>query len=230
MNEWAKESILYGITISLVFYFLALKISARLRSPLLNPLVIAIVGVALWNQLLAVEYTSYQNGARFVSMLLLPSTISLAVPLYENIGLLKTHLKAILIAVGAGVLSGLGSILIMGKLFLLSRTEMASILPKSITTAIGIGVAEDLGGISAITMAAIMITGVFGNMMATTFIRWFRLKNPIAIGLAIGTSAHAVGTSKAIELGEVEAAMSGLSITIAGIMTVVAASFFMMWA
>ena len=173
-----------------------------------------------------VDYDSYYNGAQYLSYLLTPATVCLAVPLYEQITLLKKHFKAILGGILSGVLTSLVSILAMSAVFGLSHEEYVTLLPKSITTAIGMGVSEELGGIVTITVAVIVITGVLGNMIGEAVFRLFRIEEPVAKGIAIGSAAHAIGTAKAMELGEVEGAMSSLSIAVAGLLTVIGASLF----
>lgn len=155
-----------------------------------------------------------------------PATICLAVPLYEQIELLKHHWKAIIVGIGSGVLASLGSILTMAFLFRLSHEEYVTMLPKSVTMAIGIGISEELGGFVSITVAAVIITGVLGSMFAEMVFRSFRITEPIAKGVALGTASHAMGTARAMEIGTIEGAMGSLSIVVAGIITVVGASVF----
>jgi len=152
--------------------------------------------------------------------------VCLAVPLYEKLEVLKKNWRAILIGIVSGVLTTLLCILAMSLMFGLSHEEYVTLLPKSITTAIGMGVSEELGGYVTLTVAVIIITGVLGNIFAPLICRVFRIREPIAKGIAIGTSSHAVGTAKAMEMGEVEGAMSSLSIAISGLLTVVGASVF----
>lgn len=140
--------------------------------------------------------------------------------------MIKKHKKAILIGITSGVLASLFSVLGLAVLFGLTHEQYVTLLPKSITTAIGMGVSEEAGGLVTITVAVIIVTGVFGNMIAESICRFFRIEEPIAKGIAIGTSAHAVGTARAMEIGEVEGAMSSLSIVVAGLITVVGASVF----
>ena len=163
---------------------------------------------------------------RFLSYLLTPATMCLAVPLYEKLEVLKKNWRAILIGIVSGVLTTLLCILAMSLMFGLSHEEYVTLLPKSITTAIGMGVSEELGGYVTLTVAVIIITGVLGTIFAPLICRVFRIREPIAKGIAIGTSSHAVGTAKAMEMGEVEGAMSSLSIAISGLLTVVGASVF----
>ena len=150
----------------------------------------------------------------------------LAVPLYQQLSLLKKNIKAVAAGILAGVLASMVSVLLMAKLFGLSHEEYVTLLPKSITTAIGMGVSQELGGIATITVAVIIITGVLGNMLADFVYKAARIEEPIAKGLALGTSAHAIGTARAMELGQVEGAMSSLAIAVAGLLTVAAASVF----
>ncbi len=172
------------------------------------------------------DYESYNQSAQYLSYLLTPATVCLAIPLYQQIVLLKKNMMAILLGIIAGVLSSLGSVLALSFVFGLEHEYYVTLLPKSITTAIGMGVSEELGGIVTITVAVILITGIFGNVMGETICKLFHIYEPIAVGLAFGTSSHAVGTAKALELGEIEGAMSSLSIAVAGILTVIGASIF----
>ena len=158
--------------------------------------------------------------------LLTPATICLAVPLYEQIELLKKNYKAIIIGIVAGVVTSMTSVLLLVLLFRLDYASYVTLLPKSITTAIGMGVSEELGGYVPITVAVIIVTGVIGNMLAETVCRAFKIYDPVAKGIAIGSSSHAIGTAKAMEMGEVEGAMSSLSIVVSGILTVIGANIF----
>ena len=158
--------------------------------------------------------------------MLTPATVALAIPLYSKLTLLKANFKAIISGLIAGVLTSLISVLTMSILLGLSHEHYVTMLPKSITTAIGIGVSQELGGIPTITTAVIIVTGVFGNVIADIVYKIFNITNPIAKGVGLGSSAHAIGTAKALEMGETEGAMSSLSIAVAGIITVIFASFF----
>ena len=175
-----------------------------------------------------IDYPTYKRGADVISYMLTPATICLAVPLYQQVELLKKNYKAVLAGVTSGVLSSLVSILILAMLFHLDHATYVTFLPKSITTAIGIGVSEELGGCVAVTVVVIIVTGVIGNIFAEKFLRLIKIEEPIAKGIAIGSASHAVGTSKAMEMGAVEGSMSSLSIVVCGIMTVIGASIFAM--
>ncbi len=159
---------------------------------------------------------------------LTPATVSLAVPLYQQFARLKKNIKAILISIFVGSITSMGSVLAISLLFRLSHEQYVIFLPKSITTAIGMSLAEEMGGIAAITVPTIIITGIFGNMVCESFFKLLRITDDVAKGLALGTGAHAIGTAKAMEISEVAGAMSSLSIVIVGIITVIDANLFAM--
>ena len=225
-NEVALDSLAFGMVISILGYQLGLFLKKKFRWAVLNPLLISIVAVMAFLLIFRIDYETYNASARYLSYLLTPATVCLAIPLYQQIHLLKENRKAIFLGIFSGVLTSLVSILGLSALFGLSHEQYVTMLPKSITTAIGMGVSEELGGNVAITTAVIIVTGVLGNICAESVCRIFRITHPVAKGIAIGTSAHAIGTAKAMEIGEIEGAMSSLSIVIAGICTMVGAGFF----
>ena len=222
MINFIENSLFFGAALSLAGYEVGLLLKKKFKMALFNPLLIAILCVMGMLQLMQVDYKTYNAGGQYISYLLTPATVCLAVPLYRQLTLLRKNLKAVVI----GIVSGMVSVLIFAKLFGLSHSEYVTLLPKSITTAIGMGVSEELGGLVTITVAVIIITGVLGNVIAEAVLKVAKIEEPIAKGLALGTSAHAIGTSKAMELGPVEGAMSSLAIAVAGLLTVIAASVF----
>lgn len=226
MSEFFETSVFFGVFLSLFSYGIGLLLKRKWKLALCNPLLIAVIIVILVLSVLKIDCRVYQEGAKYISFLLTPATICLAVPLYEQIELLKKNYIAVLLGILSGVLSSLASIFILSVLFELDHASYVTLLPKSITTAIGMGVSEELGGYVSVTVAVIIVTGVIGNMFAETICRVFKIQDPIAKGIAIGTSSHAIGTAKAMELGEVEGAMSSLSIVVSGILTVLGASLF----
>lgn len=226
MSDFLARSLFFGAGISLLFYEVGLLLKKRFKLAVLNPLLIAILCVMASLKVLGVPYSDYNAGAQYLSWLLTPATVALAVPLYEELGLLRKNLPAVAGGILAGTFAGLAGILLLCRVFALDHQLYVTFLPKSITTAIGMGVAEELGGVAALTVAAIILTGILGNVAAEGLFRLFRIYDPIARGLALGTGAHAIGTAKAMELGEVEGAMSSLSIAVAGLLTVAAASVF----
>lgn len=226
MNDFFKNSLFAGVTLSLIAYFIGTKLKKKLKLGIFNPLLISIVISIIVLLVGKVDYNTYNEGAKYLSWLLTPATVCLAIPLYEQWELLKKNYKAVLCGLLAGTCTSLTTVFVLAKLCRLSHTEYVTLLPKSITTAIGMGVSEELGGYVTITVAVIIITGILGNMFGELICRIFRIKEPISKGLALGASSHAIGTAKALEIGEVEGAMSGLAIAVSGILTVALASLF----
>ena len=226
MNALFSESVFFGVFLSLAFYEVGLFCKKKWKHPLVNPLLIAIILTTLFLVICRIDYATYYDGAKYISYLLTPATVCLAVPLYEQFSLLKKNAKAILAGITAGVLTSVILVLVLSVLFGLSHAEYVTLLPKSVTTAIGMAISEKLGGYPSLTAAVIIITGVCGSILAEPVCRIFKITEPVAKGVAIGTASHAIGTSKAMEMGDVEGAMSGLSIAVAGLITVVAAAVF----
>lgn len=226
MHNFLQESVFLGVILSLAAYGIGTMLKKRFKMSIFNPLLIAVVITIVVLSGLNLDYKTYYEGAKYISYLLTPATVCLAIPLYEQIEMLKKYKTAIVIGICSGVLTSLLSIFVLCLLFGLDHKQYVTLLPKSITTAIGMGVSEELGGYVTITVAVIVITGVFGNMIASTVCKIFRIEEPVARGIAIGSSSHAIGTVKAMEMGEIEGAMSSLSIAVAGVLTVVAASLF----
>lgn len=226
MKEFLGNSIFFGIILTLGAYLLGVVLKRRFNIFIFNPLLVAITISISVLAITGIEYSQYNSGASHISILLTPATVCLAIPLYEQIQLLKKNATAILIGIASGVLTSGITIAAMSILFALGHKEYVTLLPKSITTAIGIGLSQELDGYIAITVAAIIITGLFGNIAGDILCRICGIKHPVAKGIAIGTSAHVMGTSKAMEIGEVEGAMSSLSVAVAGCMTVAAAILF----
>ena len=226
IKEFLQSSAFFGLFLTLGAYFIGLWLKKKLKLGLFNPLLIAVILVIAFLALTGISYDSYAAGAKYISYLLTPATVCLAIPLYRQLNALKKHYKAILAGVLSGVLTSLGGVLGLSLLFGLTHEQYVTLLPKSITTAIGMDISKELGGMVTVTVAVILITGVLGNILAQPLAKLFRITEPIATGIAIGTSSHAIGTSKALEIGEVEGAMSSLSIAVAGLLTVVLASVF----
>lgn len=226
MKELLCGSAFFGVMISILAYELGMLLKKKLKLAICNPLLIAIIAVMVVLAVFQVDYESYKESADLLSWLLTPATVCLAIPLYEQISLLKNNAKAIMAGIVSGVLTSLVSILVLSLIFGFSHEEYVTLLPKSITTAIGMGVSEELGGIVTITVAVIIVTGILGNVIGEYVCRLFRIEEPVAKGIALGSASHAIGTSRAMEMGEIEGAMSSLSIAVAGLITVVGASVF----
>ncbi len=226
MQNFLIDSAFFGAVISLAAYEGGLLLKKKYRLAILNPLLIGTLCVMAVLVLFDVEYSHYQESAKYISYLLTPATVCLAVPLYRQLSLLKQNIRAVAGGILSGVLTSLLSVLLLAALFGLNHEQYVTLLPKSITTAIGMSVSEELGGITTITVAVIIVTGILGNMIAEYVYKIFRIEDPIARGLALGTASHAIGTAKAMEMGETEGAMSSLAIAVAGLVTVFGASLF----
>ena len=226
MSQIFESSVFFGVFISLSSYIFGIWLKKKTGWALANPLLVSIILVIATLSMLGVSYESYARGAEIISYLLTPATICLAVPLYQQVELLRKNWKAVVAGISAGVLSSLVCILLLALLIHFDHAAYVTFLPKSITTAIGLGVSEELGGYIPVTVVSIIITGVLGNIFAEKFLPLLHISEPIAKGIAIGTASHAVGTAKAMEMGAVEGAMSSLSIVVSGILTVAGASVF----
>ena len=226
MKDFLTNSVFFGAVISLVAYEIGILLKKKFKLAIFNPLLIAVICVMAVLMLFHIDYDTYNEGGQYISYLLTPATVSLAVPLYRQIELLKNNIKAVAMGILSGVLASMAGVYILARAFHLNSQLYVTQLPKSITTAIGMGVSEELGGVVTITVAVIVITGVLGNVIADLACKIFRLEEPVAKGLALGTAAHAIGTAKAMELGEIEGAMSSLAIAVAGLLTVVTSSVF----
>ena len=226
MNPMILESATIGVVISILAYEIGVLLKKKTKLAIFNPLLIAIIFVIVFLVAFDIDYENYNSSAKYLSYLLTPATVSLAIPLYQQMELLKKNIVAILAGIISGVIASLGTVLAMAVLFGLSHEEYVTLLPKSITTAIGMGVSEELGGYVTITVAVIIITGVLGNMTAEFICKTFKIQNAISRGLAIGSASHAIGTARAMEMGENEGAMSSRAIVVSGLCTVIGATIF----
>ena len=226
MDNLFQTSLFAGVTVSLVAYLLGMLLKKKFKLAILNPLLISIVLTIIVLVVADVDYDTYNKGASYLSWFLTPATVCLAIPLYEQWTLLKKNIAAVALGLTAGVITSLVTVLVLSVLMGLSHEDYVTLLPKSITTAIGMGLSEELGGIVTITVAVIIVTGVIGNMFAESICKLFHISDPVAKGVGIGSASHAMGTSKAMEMGEIEGAMSSLSIAVSGLMTVVVSLIF----
>lgn len=223
MDKVLVDTAYFGLVLSLVSYWIAVQIRKKLPYPIINPLLISAIISICVIVIFDIDFETYNNGAKLITMLLTPSTVCLAVPLYKQVQILLKHLDAILISLLSGCIAGILSITAMCFLMKANPTIYYSLLPKSITTAIAIGVSDKIGGNSTITVGIVIVTGILGAIIAKSIFKLFKITHPVAMGLALGNSAHAIGTAKALEFGEIEGAMSSLSIVIAGLLTVIIA-------
>lgn len=214
------NNIFFGIVLSLLAFEFGLYISRKTKLAILNPLLIAIASVIIFLLAFNIDFEKYNEGAKFINMFLGPATVILAVPLYKQINLLKENFIPIVIGIIVGSLSGIISVFILCFIFNFENNLTISLLSKSVTTPIGIEITNQLGGLVPVTVLSIVLSGIVGAVIGPSICKLFKIKNEIAVGVAIGTASHAVGTTKALELGETQGAMSSLSIGIAGLITV----------
>jgi len=226
MLDFFTESVFFGAFLSLLFYEVGVLFKRKWKKAFLNPLLISVVLTIAFLVICKIPYPVYQEGAKYLSYLLTPATVCLAIPLYEQFELLKKNALAIMAGIVSGMFTSLVMVLVFAVVFHFTHEEYVTFLPKSITTAIGMGVSEQLGGYVAITVAVIIMTGVIGNIIAEPVCRLFKITDPVAKGIGIGSASHAIGTARAMEMGEIEGAMSGLSIAVSGVLTVFAAVIF----
>lgn len=221
MNEILMNSAFFGFALSFGAYQLGLWVKKKLPFSFVNPLLVAEILVIIFLLVTKIDYQVYNKGAQHISYFLTPATVCLAIPLYKQLKLLKDNLVAVLGGIVSGVIANVVSIFTLSKLFKLNHQYYVTLLPKSITTAIGMGVSQEAGGIASVTVISIIFTGLFGIVIVEFLYKVFGIHNSIAKGVALGTATHAIGTSKALEIGEVEGAMASLSVAVAGLMTVV---------
>ena len=219
MTEFLESISLFPLIVTLGSYQIGLWCQKKTKHALCNPLLIAVILAIVILKITDFDLQLYQSGVSGISWLLTPATVCLAVPLYEQLKVLKKHLPAILVGITAGVLASLLSILLMCRLFRLDDVLTISLLPKSITTAIGLALTEQSGGITALTTIAIVITGILGNLSGAAFCKLLKISDPIAQGVGFGTASHVIGTSRANQLDPLSGAVSSLSLAVAGILT-----------
>ena len=220
MAEFFEISI-FPLILTLIAFRMGQLCQAKWKSPLLNPILIAAILLIVFLLVTGMDFGAYKAGTSTISWLMTPATIALAIPMYEQFQALKKNLKAIIVGVAAGAVSSLGMLLTCGLLLKLDMAVIISLMPKSVTTAIGVSLSEMFGGMGAVTTAVIIITGIFANMMGVTFCKLFRITHPVAQGVAFGTAGHVIGTAKANEVDPLTGAVSSLSLVVAGLLTAV---------
>lgn len=219
MNDWSS-SVYFGISISIITYFIGKKLQDRLHLSVCNPLVTAVLLIIGFLKIFHIPYADYAVGGSVIRIFLAPVTVCLALPVYREIRMLKRYILPVLLGCTAGCAASVSCVFFLCGLFHLNDTLTVSLLPKSVTTAVACSLSEAGGGIESITVFAVVYTGILGNVLAPVMCRIFRVKNPVEEGLAIGTCSHAVGTAKAFELGEIQGAMSSLAMAVCGMITV----------
>lgn len=226
MTLFLGDSLFFGALITIACYALGMFLRGKFKLAILNPILIGVILVIGILSATGVSYDAYLQSAEKISFFLTPATVCLALPLYDKLSLLKKCWKAVLVGLVCGVLSSLVCILLLCLVMKLPKEIYATLLPKSITSAIGMDVSVELGGVGSLTVASIILSGIFGSISAEWVFRMAHIHSPVAKGLAIGASSHAIGTAKAVELGKTEAAMSSLALVVCGLMTVALAPVF----
>ncbi len=226
VNNYLGNSTYFAIVMSLAYYMLGIVLKRKFRLAIFNPLIVASLLTIATIVIFHIDMEVYNAAGSYISFMLTAATVCYGMLLYEELNVLRTHFKAIIVGILVGVGVTAVSILILSILFRLPHEQYVSLLPKNITTAIGLDVSATNGGIPSITIVWILITGNLGNAIAEPVIKMFKIDEPVARGVAIGSSSHAVGTAKALEIGEVEGAVSGLSLAVTGLISVVVAAVF----
>ena len=226
MTEFLSFSTYFGFFISVSAFLFGDWVSRKLRHPLANSMLIAVVLIIVVLKLLRIDYATYNASAKYLSFFITPAVVCLAIPVYQQFQVLKNNAAAVLIGAAAGMLACFITVLALALAFKLTRAEYVTFLPKSVTTAIGIAISEEMGGYTSITAAVIAITGLLGNLIAVPLCRLFHITEPLAKGLAIGAYSHAIGAAKALELGEVESAVCNVAIVICGVIAVIGVPIF----
>ena len=223
MREFIVDSSFFGITLSFVtfFFFFVLKEKLRIENPLFNPLLLSSAVIICFLLVSHIDFEVYNKSASVATYWLTPATISLAIPLYRQIQKLKENLAAILISISCGCIAHAVILCVIAFFAHVDELLLRSALPKSVTTAIALALSEKVGGVMSVTIVCVTIAGISGAVIGPSILKLFRIKEPVAQGLALGTASHAVGTSKAMELGEIQGAMSSLAIVVTGVLTVI---------
>lgn len=226
MREILMNSAFFGVFLCLGSFELGLYLKKRFKLTVFNPLLIGIVLTVCVLLFFKIPYEKFNASASHISFFLTPITVCLAVPLYEQLALLRSNFLAIFAGLISGMIAGLGSIYAMSVIFGLNHTMYVTLLPKSVTAPIGMGISESLGGIVTLTVACIIATGIIGSVFGEALLKIFGIKKAMAKGIALGCASHAMGTARALEIGDVEGAMASLAMAVTGLLTVIGAGIF----
>ena len=226
MSDILRESAFFGAALTIICFDIANFLGRKINKPIFNPFLMATLMIIAILTVLGISYDEYNISAQHLFYFATPSTVCLAVPLYRKLQALKENLAAILISIVCGILANMVIVFALCLVFKLAHTEFVSLLPKSVTTPIALALCGEYGGAQSITVLAVLFTGILGNIIGESLLKIVHVKHPVSRGLAMGSSAHAIGTAKAMEFGQTEGAMSGLAIAVTGVLTVVIAPFF----
>ena len=214
---------LFGLILSLAVFLFARQLAAWVKSPLMNPLIVSIVLIILFLEVSGISYEEYYIGGSILNMLIAPATVALAIPLYQSVHLLKRHWRSILVGVISGTVINTFLTGCLALIFHYDASLTASLMPKSVTTAIAIEISQKMGGIPTVTIIVVIVTGIFGAVFGPSVLKLCKIDEPVAQGIAMGGAAHALGTTRAMEMGQAQGAMSGLAIGTTGVATVIIA-------
>ncbi len=216
---------IFGVALTILVFSIFAAINKKTKLTILNPIILSIIGIIYFLNYFKIDYEVYSQGGSIISLFLGPATVALAIPLYKKVKLLLENFLPIIIGIFIGSLTGIVSVILLSKAFKIDKVIILSMIPKSTTSAIAMDLSQSLGGSPALGIAIVIATGILGNIIEPSIFKIFKIKNRVAKGVALGTSAHVVGTAKAVELGDVEGGMSSLAIGVAGIITVFLAPF-----
>ena len=219
----------FGVIATIFAYQAGISIQKKVKHPLANPILIAVLLICTLLVIMDIPLEAYQEGGNLIYLFLAPATAALAVLIYKNWQILRLNWKPIIAGTMAGSFSSIVIVFALCKLFKLEESLTLSLLSKSVTTPIAVGITEQLGGIVPIAIAAVIFSGITGNIMAPFLVKVFRVEDPVAQGIGIGTASHAIGTTRAITMGELQGAMSGLAIGLSGLWTVFWTFLFSVW-
>lgn len=221
MNELLLSSTFFGVSISLLTYFFGMFLRKKFNYAIVNPLLISAILTITFLLVFDVDYTTYNQGAQYLSVFLTPATICLAVPLYRQLQVLKQNVVTVIVPISCGVIAHAITLISLSKLFDVEEILTLSLLSKSVTTPIAVGICHELNGIEVVTIMGVMIAGIIGAVFGPIVCNLLKIKEPIAQGLGIGSASHAIGTSKVLEMGELQGAMSSLAIVVTAILNVI---------
>ena len=225
LSNTVTQSPLFGIVLTVVAYFIGLWVQKKTKWMLCNPLLIAVALIVCFLMALGIPLEDYEAGGDIIAMLIVPATAVLAIGVYTNLKILRRYAWPVLIGCIVGSVTSVLCVVGLCRLFQLDAMLTASLMPKSVTTAIAMALAETNGGVGSLAALGVFITGVTGAMLAPAFAKWFHVEDPVAQGIAIGACSHALGTTRALELGELQGAMSGLALSVCGVFTVILSFF-----
>jgi len=219
MQEYLANSTFFGIFLTIFVYQMAILLQKKTKLTLLNPLLVTMIVIMVLLTVLDIPYDTYNKGGQIITSFLTPLTVCLAVPLYRQMRILKKNIAAVVISILCGCVAHAATMIVMAKLLQVDTMLRDSLMSKSVTTAIALGVTEELGGIQGVTVIGVLVAGIMGAVVGPSILRLVQVKDPIAFGLGLGAASHAIGTSKAVERGEVQGAMSSLAIVVTGVLT-----------